>query len=56
VCLPDSNVEVPVTILKDTGANQALILDGVLPFSQLTSAGDSVLIQGVEVDPISVSH
>ena len=41
---PDSDVEVPVTILRDTGANQTLILDGVLPFSRHTSTGDSVLI------------
>ena len=54
VCLPDSDVEVPVTILRDTGANQTLILDGVLPFSKYTFTGDSILIQGVEVAPISV--
>ena len=54
VCLPDSDVEVPVTILRDSGANQTLILDGVLPFSRHKSTGDSVLIQGVEIDPISI--
>jgi len=52
--LPYSNVEVPVTILRDTEADQTLILDGVLSFFLLTSTGDSILIQGVEIDTISI--
>ena len=37
----------PITILRDTGASQSLILADTLPFSEKTSSGTSVLIQGV---------
>ena len=37
----------PITILRDTGASQSLILADTLPFSVKTS-GTSVFIQGVE--------
>ena len=54
VGLPDSKVEKPIMILRDTGANQSLLLEGTLPLSEQTSTGADVLIQGVEVEPISV--
>ena len=38
----------PIKILRDTGASQSLILADTLPFSEKTSSGTSVLIQGVE--------
>ena len=38
----------PITILRDTGASQSLILADTLPFSEKTSSGTSVLIQGAE--------
>ena len=38
----------PIKILRDTGASQSLILADTLPFSEKTSFGTSVLIQGVE--------
>ena len=38
----------PFTILRDTGASQSLILADTLPFSEKTSSGTNVLIQGVE--------
>ena len=38
----------PITILRETGASQSLILADTLPFSEKTSSGTSVLIQGVE--------
>ena len=38
----------PITILRDTGASQSLILADTLPLSEKTSSGTSVLIQGVE--------
>jgi len=47
VCFPDSDAGVPVTILRVTGANQSLILDGMLPFFKQTSMGDRVLIQDI---------
>ena len=37
----------PIKILRDTGASQSLILADILPFSEKTSSGTSVLIQGV---------
>ena len=54
VYLPQSNVEKPVMILRVTGANQSLLLEATLPLSEETSTGVYVLIQGVEVEPISV--
>ena len=34
----------PITILRDTGASQSLILADTLPFSEKASSGTSVLI------------
>ena len=44
----------PIKILRDTGASQSLILADTLPFSEKTSSGMSVLIQGVECGFINV--
>ena len=44
----------PIKILRDTGASQSLILADTLPFSEKTSSGTSVLIQGVEYGFINV--
>ena len=44
----------PKTILRDTGASQSLILADTLPFSEKTSSGTSVLIQGVECGFVKV--
>ena len=38
----------PIEILRDTGASQSLILAETLPFSEKTSFGTNILIQGVE--------
>ena len=38
----------PSIILRDAGASQTLTLADTLPFSEKTSSGTSVLIQGVE--------
>ncbi|KAJ8039219.1 hypothetical protein HOLleu_16866 [Holothuria leucospilota] len=45
---------VKIKILRDTGATQSLLLDGVLPLSDSTSTGANVLIQGDECGFISV--
>ena len=45
----------PIKILRDTGASQSLILTDTLPFSEKTSTGTSVLIQGVERGFVNVS-
>ena len=44
----------PIKILRDTGASQSLILADTLSFSEKTSSGTSVLIQGVECGFINV--
>lgn len=44
----------PVKILRDTGASQSLLIDGILPLSEQTSSGDSVLLQGVELGFVKV--
>ena len=44
----------PITILRDTGASQSLILADTLPFSEKTSSGTSVLIRGVECGFVNV--
>ena len=42
----DSAQSTPIKILRDTDASQSLILADTLPFSEKTSSGTSVLIQG----------
>ena len=44
----------PIKILRDTGASQSLILADTLSFSEKTSSGTSVLIQGVECGFVNV--
>ena len=44
----------PITIIQDTRASQSLILADTLPFSEKTSSGTSVLIQGVECGFVNV--
>ena len=44
----------PIKILRDTGASQSLILADILPFSEKTSSGISVLIQGVECGTVNI--
>ena len=41
-------------ILKDTGASQSLLLTDVLPFSEKSYSGESVLHQGVECGIVNV--
>ena len=45
----------PIKIVRDTGASQSLILAYILPFSEKTSSGTSVLIQGVECGTVNMS-
>ena len=44
----------PIKILRDRGASQSLILADILPFSEKTSSGTSVLIQGVECGTVNI--
>ena len=45
---------IPITILRDTGVSQSLITADTLPFSEKTSSGTSVVIQGVECGFVNV--
>ena len=54
MCLAGQSIKTPVKILRDTGATQTLILENVLPFSSLSSCGDSVLLQGIELGTVRV--
>ena len=45
---------VPIRILRDTGAAQSLLVEGILPLSEATATGTHVLIQGVELGIVSV--
>ena len=43
-----------IEILRDTQASQSLIFEDILPFSEKTSSGTSVLIQGVECGTVNI--
>ena len=42
-----------ICILRDTGASQSLLLEGVLPLSESSYAKSNVLLQGVELGVVS---
>ena len=54
VSLESSSSQVPIKILRDTGATQSLLLEGVLPLSISTSTGESVIAQGIEGGCVNV--
>lgn len=54
VSLDENSAPKPIRILRDTGASQTLLLEGVLPLSESTSVGASILLQGVELGQIDV--
>jgi len=54
VSLSDEGEQVPITILRDTGATQSLIVEGTLPLSEETATGATMSIQGVGCAPVSV--
>ena len=54
VSLCDDSTLYPITILRDTGASQSLLLEGILPISNRSSTNTSVLIQGIEGGFINV--
>ena len=53
--MDDSTKPIRIKILRDTGASQSIILADVLPFSEKTYSGTSVLLQGVECGFMNVS-
>ena len=50
----DENSSRKVKILRDTGANQSLMLDSVLPLTENSFTGANVLISGVEMGVLAV--
>ena len=44
----------PVRILRDTGAAQSFLLEGVVPLSDNTNTGTQVLVRGIEMGFIEV--
>ena len=48
------SMSVPVTILRNTGATQSLIVDSTLPLSKETATGATMFIQRVGLAPVSV--
>ncbi len=46
VSLLDVTVEVPIKILRDTGAVDSFILESILPFSSQSETGERLLVQG----------
>lgn len=47
-------VKKPVHVLRDTGASQSFLLDGVLPLSDETACGSNVIVQGIEMGYVGV--
>lgn len=54
VSLVGSSIQVPVKILRDTGASESFILESVLPFSTDSSTGNNVLVRGIGLQVVSV--
>ena len=54
VSLKSSSSQVPIKILRDTGATQSLLLEGVVPLGLSTSTGESVIAQGIEGSCVKV--
>ena len=44
----------PIRIMRDTCCAQSMILEGTLPFSEVSSTGSSALIQGIGMEIINV--
>uniref|UniRef100_A0A1A8QJS6 CCHC-type domain-containing protein n=1 Tax=Nothobranchius rachovii TaxID=451742 RepID=A0A1A8QJS6_9TELE len=53
VSLPGSEADTKVVILRDTGASLTLIKISLLPFSENSQAGYSVMLQGIEMGAVS---
>ena len=54
VSLSENDGKVPVKILRDTGATQPLLVEGILSLSDSTATGTSVQIHGIELGVMSV--
>ena len=58
VSLSENGGKVPVKILRDTGATQPLLVEGIFSLSDSTATGTSVKIHGIElgVDCATTCH
>ena len=54
ISVPGSATRVPITVLRDTVANQSLLVEDKLPSAAETATGSNVLIQGVELETLSI--
>ncbi len=55
VSLSEAESEIKhIRILRDTGAAQSVILQSVLPFSEQSSCGSNVLVQGIDLTVVKV--
>ena len=54
VSLESSSSQVPIKILRNTGATQSLLIESVLPLSVGTYTGESVIAQGTEGGCVNV--
>ena len=54
LCSGGISNSISIKILRDTGATQSLLLEGILPLSEINSTGDNVIIQGVELGYMTV--
>ena len=54
VSLVGQLAKILIKMLRNTGATQTLILDSVLPFSNESFTGNSVLLQGIELGTVQV--
>ncbi|XP_030283654.1 uncharacterized protein LOC115587797 [Sparus aurata] len=54
VSLVGSDTQVPVKILRDTGAFDSYVLESVLCFSEKTDTGDKILMRGMGLDVVPV--
>lgn len=52
--LVGSNEEIPIRILRDTGAIDLFILESILPFSLQSDTGDSILVRGMGMSTLTV--
>lgn len=54
VSLSEEESKVPVTILRDSAASQSVLLQGVLPLSEKSSADSSALVRGFGMQYVGV--
>ena len=54
ISLVGSDIQVPVKILRDTGAFDSYVLESVLCFSAKTDTGDKILVRGMGLDVLPV--